>query len=657
MSCQRCANLLQRRKTPPQAYWNEMRPDDIPPEIATLSEVEKRLLSRIIPFLKMIKLSGRFGQHGFRGQAVLFAQDVGEVAEQLPLNITDAGLAFITEHRENVENCRQYCVNIDRLKNAIKVLKQINPLYHDVDINFENINLDLLEISQDNQNSVDPSDQRDVQELVEIAAERAIVCGSFHQGHSRFFDDSRGRQCTANAAVAIAAATLREPLSWTGNFIDNLLIIGDKLYCDSVAHRNLPHPDEIDAQYLNVSDLLMDVQISGKHCQFLISKNFEDQIHGNIARNIDPEYFPVLLIGLRRFFDSATSGIITSNGYSFAIWSQHECFWIFNSHSRGPKGRQAQNGAACLIRCPSIESLALMLRSNIPKINNDRIDELYSIIPVTVVIDHEVAELPQREPEQDETRRFHHHTTSCASNFQMNENPESSNLISTSMLQSVDAVIPELDNVVEGVEPDRAVPLFNLKRKTTAPLNFRVEMGAEELCWWYLFPRGRCGLHEHTRLHSITPLDYYQARIMGDDDRFQRNDYLFHTLSIVEQYRAQQNVSVLLRMRQNADRPDGLVENIFLNMRSIRGSNAYWRSALYDLLATVRNLGPPQWFITFSCNDLNWNDMRKALLIAANRPNHDPQTLTFPEVQQLVEQYPVVISRQFMVRVHAIVRL
>lgn len=228
VSCLRSANLLRGHKTPSQAYWNEMHLDVIPPEIASLSEVEKRLLSRIIPFLKIIKLTGRFGQYGLRGQAVLFAQDVGDIAEQLPLNITDAGLAFITETRENVENCREYCVNIDNLKNAMTVLKRINPLYHDVEVNYEALSLNLAEICQVSQNSEENVPENNIQdiqvtqlELTEIAGGRAIVRGSFHQGHARFSDDSRGRQCTANAAVAIAASNLKDSARWSSNFIDN----------------------------------------------------------------------------------------------------------------------------------------------------------------------------------------------------------------------------------------------------------------------------------------------------------------------------------------------------------------------------------------------------------------------------------------------------
>lgn len=101
--CNRCANIIRRGRTPAQAYWNNMFLDNIPPEIACLSDMEKRLLSRVIPFIKIIKLGGRFGQCGFQGQAVLFGQDLEEVAEQLPLRMSSAGIVIVCEQLETVQ--------------------------------------------------------------------------------------------------------------------------------------------------------------------------------------------------------------------------------------------------------------------------------------------------------------------------------------------------------------------------------------------------------------------------------------------------------------------------------------------------------------------------------------------------------------------------
>jgi len=69
----------------------------------------------------------------------------------------------------------------------------------------------------------------------------------------------------------------------------------------------------------------------------------------------------------------------------------------------------------------------------------------------------------------------------------------------------------------------------------------------------------------------ITPLDYCQTHIMCQDPRFQQNDYLFYSLWNI----IRRNVSVCLRLRQGNKVPEGLVQNLYINMRSLRGSNAY----------------------------------------------------------------------------------
>ncbi|KAH9631193.1 hypothetical protein HF086_005964 [Spodoptera exigua] len=77
----------------------------------------------------MVKLTGRFGQHGFHRQAVLFGQDVDEIAEQLPLRMSSAG-----------QRLRRFSVNIPNLRAVLDWLISNNPLYANVTINFNNDN-------------------------------------------------------------------------------------------------------------------------------------------------------------------------------------------------------------------------------------------------------------------------------------------------------------------------------------------------------------------------------------------------------------------------------------------------------------------------------------------------------------------------------------
>ncbi|XP_059161275.1 platelet-activating factor acetylhydrolase IB subunit alpha1-like [Physella acuta] len=80
---------------------------------------------------------------------------------------------------------------------------------------------------------------------------------------------------------------------------------------------------------------------------------------------------------------------------------------------------------------------------------------------------------------------------------------------------------------------------------------------------------------------------------------------------------------------------DGQVEDIHLYLKNVRGTAAYWRTALNELIGQIRCLGPPTYFVMLSCNDLHWLDMRKALLVADGRPDENPNNLTTYELQRL----------------------
>ncbi|KAH9639682.1 hypothetical protein HF086_002508 [Spodoptera exigua] len=605
-ACHRCVGILRKSRTPTQAYWNNMSLDEIPPEIASLSDVEVRLLSRIIPFVKMVKLGGRFGQHGFHGQAVLFGQDVEEIAEQLPLRISSAGLVIICEQLESVERLRQFSVNIQKLRAALDWLIANNPLYRNVTVNFNNENYDVHKFVM--------------------------------------FKMMTGKQCTSNAAVAITAAKIKETDTWSPNIIDSILISGDRLYSSSIQSRRVPNTAEADVEYLRVHELQVNFEALSHSCLLQIQDE-TSSICGHLTVSIDG--FPNLKNGLIQFFtesDVDGGAIVTCNGVSVAIWKNDNLYYLFDSHSRGPKGRVAQDGTACLMSFTNITQLWSVLKSNLPKSQGNRPDDdQYSITKITPGVHR----LHQNETELQNDI----YTTANTQQLQSSELTNENIVITSSVLRVVDEPIPELSTVIENNNCDQ-LPVHQLRRKTDAPLQIAREKRAEELSWFKLFPYGRNGLQEN-RAHSITPLDYCQARIMGADNRFQRHDYLFYALSVMEFYRAKQNVGVVLRMRQGENRPENLVENIHLNMRNMRGSNAYWQSACSGLIAMVKNIGPPTWFLTLSCNDLNWNDILKALLIAAGRGNENPTDLTFNDKQALVDGHPVTLSRQFMIRVNA----
>lgn len=140
-----------------------------------------------------------------------------------------------------------------------------------------------------------------------------LIRGTKSQGDNSFSINSRGKQCTAMAAVAVAASAISDPTEWSPKFIDDLLEDGDNLYNYSLAHRpEVPDSEVGYADYLT------------------------------------------------------TSMILTSNDVYVAIFKRGNKIWMFDSHSRNAFGIQCPNGKACLLGFLDVISLLKILMSNIP---------------------------------------------------------------------------------------------------------------------------------------------------------------------------------------------------------------------------------------------------------------------------------------------------
>ena len=44
-------------------------------------------------------------------------------------------------------------------------------------------------------------------------------------------------------------------------------------------------------------------------------------------------------------------------------------------------------------------------------------------------------------------------------------------------------------------------------------------------------------------------------------------------------------------------------------MKNIRGSPAFWQRQLYEVLAMIRSLDIPTWFLTLSAADMHWPEI------------------------------------------------
>ncbi|GFY61705.1 ATP-dependent DNA helicase [Trichonephila inaurata madagascariensis] len=104
-------------------------------------------------------------------------------------------------------------------------------------------------------------------------------------------------------------------------------------------------------------------------------------------------------------------------------------------------------------------------------------------------------------------------------------------------------------NPIDGTQPtevqvlDVSNNVNKITRKTTDNIvNVAPERKAEEFAWFFLMPCGKHGLNQPRNI-KISPLNYFQYRILGNDTRTQRNDHLFYALSMFEYHKVNSTIS------------------------------------------------------------------------------------------------------------------
>lgn len=153
------------------------------------------------------------------------------------------------------------------------------------------------------------------------------------------------------------------------------------------------------------------------------------------------------------------------------------------------------------------------------------------------------------------------------------------------------------------------------------PVNLKDFPCGEEKAFPWLFPYGRNGISTD-RPCALSILKYFQTRLYNVDPRWRTDiPYIMSALNQHEWTVLTSLVSTYMRTQKpigscngcftpitaadlnNARTDPVLMQNSYMFTKQIRGTAAYWKSVLLRLLAMVKTLGPPTFFVTLSCND------------------------------------------------------
>lgn len=200
-----------------------------------------------------------------------------------------------------------------------------------------------------------------------------------------------------------------------------------------------------------------------------------------------------------------------------------------------------------------------------------------------------------------------------------------------------------------------------------SPLSILTDDFCEELSHPYLFPTGKFG-YRHKRPVKLTPSKYFNQRLLNYTQRFSSDsDYIFFALSSMQLINLNSCINIAMKKVAGAQLTAGNLSSDFENkmqtfiaedksfrfMAPMKGTPAYWKRFLQEVLAMVKQLGLPTFFMTLSCADLRWNELIKIISSLNGQPITDDQIneLSYFERCQYLNLNPVLLARHFQYRV------
>ena len=94
-------------------------------------------------------------------------------------------------------------------------------------------------------------------------------------------------------------------------------------------------------------------------------------------------------------------------------------------------------------------------------------------------------------------------------------------------------------------------------------------------------------------------------------------------------------------------------ENAFHFLSSVKVTPAYWMQLLHEVLAIVKQLGIPTYFLTLSCADLRWDELPHIVnkLNNLNLSDEKIRNLTYQQRTKSLNDNPVLVARHFQYKV------
>ena len=232
------------------------------------------------------------------------------------------------------------------------------------------------------------------------------------------------------------------------------------------------------------------------------------------------------------------------------------------------------------------------------------------------------------------------------------------------------------DTCLQSELPEEANQIFSIAPgEGSKPIPLLTDKLFEELSNPDKFPSGKGGYASTTRDTSLTLTKYVNARLLDQDGWFARDiEYIFGMQYAVEHKQVRDTINIALRqtrgrqqLGRNLDagmlKNPQLLHNLFKKdraysfLKNIRGSPPYWQKMFYEVLAMIRMLGIPTWFLTLSSADMKWPEVIQSIAQQYGTIYTEDEVLVLPWQMKStwLRSNPVTAARMFQYRLKAFV--
>ena len=180
------------------------------------------------------------------------------------------------------------------------------------------------------------------------------------------------------------------------------------------------------------------------------------------------------------------------------------------------------------------------------------------------------------------------------------------------------------------------------ENKTPSPI--LKDKFCEELAHPHLFPTGKFGYSVKRDIH-LSECRYFNQRLLNYTQKFASDsDYIFFAHTVLLPIKLVSQIKIAMKTASSNHLTAGMLRNNFKEtiknfiasdkafsfLNTIKGTPQYWKTFLHEILAAVKQLGPPTFFLTLSCADLRWKELISIILKMNGKEMSDDELENLP---------------------------